>query len=459
MKFYDREDAGRRLADRLHDRAGRDGVVLGIARSGVPVAAVVARALGAPLDVVVTRRLGVPFQPGTGLGAVGEDGTLVVDDGVVRAVGAGEAELAEVERRERETVTRLVARYRSVRPPEPIEGRTAVVVDEGAVTGSSARAACRSVRARGASRIVLAVPFCPVGVMAGLREVADEVVVLEVARELRALGEDYAVHPPVDDDEVLAVLGRRGPVRSTRPIDGEPVAHVDIRVDRVAVSGHLVVPVEATGLVVFAHASGSSRFDPRHRETARSLRAAGMATFVVDLLAPREELVRERVFRTGMLATRLGAALTDVRRRPTCRGLPVGLLAESTAGAAALATAARRDDVDAVVCGNGRPDLVAPELPRIVAPVLLIVGDRDPVLVDLNRRARQALPPNSRLRVVAGTGRADGEHVPHGAPTRAAELACDWFARHLPAVPTGADGGPVGAGTFDPADVVRAGSP
>ncbi|MDD7939572.1 phosphoribosyltransferase family protein [Actinomycetospora lutea] len=428
MIFDDREDAGRRLADRLREQAGGDLVVLGVARSGVPVAAVVARALDAALDVVVTRRLGMPFQPGAALGAVGEHGARVVDDDLACTVGTTEAELAEVERREREAVTRIVERYRSVRPREPLAGRTAVVVDDGAVTGSSARAACLTARARGASRIVLALPVCPRDALPALREVADEVVTLEVTRERRAVGEAYAVHPPVDDEEVVAVLRSRAPVRATRPIDGEPVAHVDIRVERASVAGHLVVPVEATGLIVFAHASGSSRFDPRHRETARCLRAAGLATLVVDLLTPREEIVRERVFDTGTLATRLAAVVADVRRRPACRGLLIGLLAERTAAAAALAVAAHVD-VAAVVSANGRPDLAARELPRITAPVLLVVGDRDPVLVELNRRARQTLPTTSRLLVVMDTGAIDGEH---GARTRAAELACDWFARHLP---------------------------
>lgn len=428
MIFDDREDAGRRLADRLREQVGRDVVVLGVARGGVPVAAVVAGVLEAPLDVVVTRKLGVPFQPAAALGAIGEHGPRVVDDDLARTVGTGEAELAEVERRAREAVTRIVERYRSVRPREPLAGRTAVVVDDGAVTGSSARAACCTVRARGATRVVLAVPVCPRDALPTLEEAADEVVTLEVARELRAVGEAYAVHPPVDDDEVVAVLRSRAPVRSTGPIDGEPVAHVDVRIGRTSVAGHLVVPVEATGLIVFAHASGSSRFDPRHRETAQHLRATGPATFVVDLLTPREEIVRERVFDTGMLATRLAAVVADLRDRPVCRGLPIGLLAERTAAAAALAVAGRVD-IAAVVCCNGRPDLAAGELPGITAPVLLVVGDRDPVLVELNRRARQALPSTSRLRVVMDTGAMDGAHA---APTRAAELACDWFARHLP---------------------------
>ncbi len=364
MTLDDREDAGRRLGDELHELVGGDVVVLGIPGGGVPVAAVVARALGAPLDVVVARRVGVPFQPGVAVGAVGEGGALVLDEELVRAVGADEAELAEVERRAREAVTRDVARYRAVRSAEPLEGRTAVIVDDGAARGGSARAACRAVRARGASRVVLAIAVCPYEALPGLGVEADDVVVVERTRELRAVGESYAVHPPVDDDEVLAVLRRRGPVRSTRPIDGEPTAHVDVWMGRTAVSGHLVVPVEATGLVVFAHPSARSRFDPRHRESARRARAAGSATFVVDLLTPREEIVRALVGDVDLLATRLDAVVADLGQRPATRGLQIGLLAGGAAEAAALAVAAWRDDVTAVVGGDGRPG------PAASAPVV-----------------------------------------------------------------------------------------
>ena len=432
MRFDDRDDAGRRLADTLRHLAGEDVVVLGMPRGGVPVAAVVARALGAPLDVVVTRRLGVPFQPGVAMGAIGEDGALVLDEDVVRAVGAGESELAEVARREQAALERGLARYRAVRAAEPLAGRTVVIVDDGAVGGSSGRVACRIARARAARRVVFATAACAETALPDLRAAADEVVVLTTLRHFHAVGECYATFPPIDDDEVVATLRQGGPVRPTRPLDGEPTA--DVEMGRgLHLPGHLVVPVGATGVVVCAHASGSSRFDPRHRETARALREAGLATLVVDLLTPREEIAREHVFDIGMLATRLGTVVADIRQRAVCRDLPVGLLAEGTAAAAALVTAARRDDVTVVVSCNGRPDLAARWLPRVAVPVLLIVGNRESALVELNRRARSALGGESRLRVVMGSGRADGEPVPRGAPTRASELAREWFGRYLPA--------------------------
>ena len=148
--FRDRLDAGRRLAAKLEHLEGEDLVVLGLPRGGVPVAFEVAQALGAPLDVIVVRKLGVPFQPELAMGAIGEDGVLVLQRDVVRMAGIGERELAAVERRERAELERRAGRFRGGRPWPSLEGRPAVVVDDGIATGSTARAACQVARAQGA---------------------------------------------------------------------------------------------------------------------------------------------------------------------------------------------------------------------------------------------------------------------------------------------------------------------
>ncbi|MDP9428627.1 MAG: phosphoribosyltransferase, partial [Actinomycetota bacterium] len=122
--------------------AGREVVVLGLPRGGVPVAAEVARAVGAPLDVVLVRKLGLPHRPELAMGAVGEDGVVVVNDDVVRAGPVDEATFADVERLERAELTRRAEQLRGDRARLPLEGRTAVVVDDGIATGATARAAC-----------------------------------------------------------------------------------------------------------------------------------------------------------------------------------------------------------------------------------------------------------------------------------------------------------------------------
>ena len=164
--FRDRAEAGRRLGRRVRTVVGDDSddvVVLGLPRGGVPVAFEVAHALSAPLDVIVVRKLGAPFQPDLALGAVGEDGTLVLNDAVLRAVGVSSEDLGAIERRERAEVARRCELLRGGKTAVALVGCTVVIVDDGIATGATARAACMVARARGASRVVVAVPVGPPG--------------------------------------------------------------------------------------------------------------------------------------------------------------------------------------------------------------------------------------------------------------------------------------------------------
>jgi putative phosphoribosyl transferase len=208
VRFRDRSDAGRRLAERLEELRGQDVVVLGLPRGGVPVAAEVARSLSVPLDVIVVRKVGVPFRPELAMGAVGEGGVLVVDERVVALTGVTPEDLAEAARRERLELDTQVARFRGNRPPVPLAGRAAVLVDDGIATGSTARAACAVARALGATRVVLAAPVCP---RAGLRQLAadvDELICLVTPRDFVAVGQFYADFRATRDEEVLELLGR-----------------------------------------------------------------------------------------------------------------------------------------------------------------------------------------------------------------------------------------------------------
>jgi putative phosphoribosyl transferase len=217
MIFDDRVDAGRRLAARLGHLRGDDVTVLGLPRGGVPVAAEVARALGAPLDVIVVRKLGVPFQPELGMGAVGEDGVRVINREIVREVGVTTAELARVEARERAEVARRARRYRGERPRTPLDGRVAVIVDDGIATGSTARAACEVARALGAARVVLAAPVAPAGWQDRIGGAADEMISVATPSPFYGIGQFYADFSQTTDDEVVACLERAGPEASLAP--------------------------------------------------------------------------------------------------------------------------------------------------------------------------------------------------------------------------------------------------
>jgi dienelactone hydrolase len=211
---------------------------------------------------------------------------------------------------------------------------------------------------------------------------------------------------------------------------GEPVVvpagGVDLQAD-------LAVPDDAFGVVVFAHGSGSGRSSPRNRQVAEALQRAGLATLLLDLLTLDEEQVDRSSgalrFDIGLLAGRLAAAVRWAADRPDLARLGVGLFGASTGAGAALVTAALEPAlVAAVVSRGGRPDLAGDALDAVRAPTLLIVGGRDPQVLELNEVARQRLRAPSALEVVPGATHLFEEP---GALERVASLAADWFGRHL----------------------------
>lgn len=205
-RFADRTDAGRRLAARLDAMRAERPVVLALPRGGVPVAAEIAAALGAPLEILAVRKLGAPANPEYGIGAVTEDGGRLVDEEAVGALRVGERDLARIIEREGAELRRRVELYRGGRPPLDLSGRAVIVVDDGVATGLTDAAALRSVRRRGAARIVLAVPVGPPDSIDRLRGEADEVVCLLEPPKLRGVGQWYDDFSQVSDAEVVALL-------------------------------------------------------------------------------------------------------------------------------------------------------------------------------------------------------------------------------------------------------------
>ena len=427
--------------------------MLGLPRGGVPVAFEVARELGAGLDVVVVRKLGVPFQPELGMGAIGEDGVRVINREVVAAAGVTDAQIAEVEARERVELERRALRFRGVRPRLDLTGKVAVIVDDGIATGSTARVACRIARAHGAARVVLAVPVAPPDWAERLGADADDLVAVHTPDPFWAIGQFYRDFSQTSDDEVAECLARAHAVVGTDPSSGttdDPSSRgdppsgddppwrddaVEVRAGQTVLGGHLSVPEDAAGIVVFAHGSGSSRHSPRNRTVAAALNRAGLGTLLFDLLTADEEHDRSHVFDVEMLARRLVEATRWLRDQPGIGDLPVGYFGASTGAAAALWAASDPDSrVAAVVSRGGRPDLAAPRLQLVSAPTLLIVGGEDHAVVQLNRAAAAQLRCEHRIAVVAGATHLFTEP---GALDAVAELAIDWFIEHLVRNPHG----------------------
>lgn len=201
--FHDRLDAGRRLAAQLGHLRGRDLVVLGLPRGGVPVAAQVAAALSAPLDIIVVRKLGHPHHPEYAVGAVGEEGARVLTSG---SKALTSHDLLQVAARESAELDRRVRLLRGHRAAEPLRGRTAVIVDDGIATGATAAAACQVARHRGAASVVLAAPVGAQDAVADLRRLADEVVVVLAPSDFTAVGAWYEDFSPTSDSEVAEIL-------------------------------------------------------------------------------------------------------------------------------------------------------------------------------------------------------------------------------------------------------------
>jgi dienelactone hydrolase len=208
---------------------------------------------------------------------------------------------------------------------------------------------------------------------------------------------------------------------------------VAIPVGEVQLAGTLRIPEEATGIVLFAHGSGSSRFSPRNRHVASVLEHAGLATMLIDLLSEHEEREDSRTgtfrFDIPMLADRLLAATVWLHANEGTISLPLGLFGASTgAGAALLAAAGRPELIKAVVSRGGRPDLAGKALRHVSAPTLLIVGERDSVVLDLNERAAAELATKCKIEIVPGATHLFEEP---GALEAVATLARDWFSLHL----------------------------
>ena len=208
---------------------------------------------------------------------------------------------------------------------------------------------------------------------------------------------------------------------------------VQIKVGADLLEGDLVVPEKATGLVIFAHGSGSSRFSRRNRLVAQVLERGGFATLLLDLLTKEEDAIdvrtREYRFDIDRLAHRVIAAIDWADQQPALRALPVACFGASTGAAAALMAAADRpDNVHAVISRGGRPDLAGDALPRVLAPTLLIVGGDDDVVIQLNQDAMRRMEAPVQLEIVPGATHLFEEP---GTLERVSELAREWCARHL----------------------------
>ena len=203
---------------------------------------------------------------------------------------------------------------------------------------------------------------------------------------------------------------------------------VRVPVDTVVLPGELVIPAGATGIVVFAHGSGSSRLSPRNRQVARYLQEKGFGTLLFDLLTPDEDADYFNRFHTALLSERLTGAARWLHRQEAARKLPLGFFGASTGAAAALYASLHCPFVDAIVSRGGRPDMADPVLAQVKAPVLLIVGGEDNEVEALNKKAFDRLESEKKMVVVPGATHLFEEP---GKMEEVCRLASGWFENYL----------------------------
>lgn len=208
---------------------------------------------------------------------------------------------------------------------------------------------------------------------------------------------------------------------------------IPVESENIQLNGNLYVPENAEGLILFAHGSGSSRFSPRNRFVAQYLNRGSFATLLFDLLTRSEEatdlITANLRFDIDLLSRRLGAATDWVRNNPDLTDFKVGFFGASTGAAAALVASVGRNDIKAVVSRGGRPDMAGSYLPKVTAPTLLIVGGDDYPVIELNRRAYDAMMiPGKKLEIVPGATHLFEES---GTLDEVARLAVDWYIQYL----------------------------
>jgi putative phosphoribosyl transferase len=202
-----RVEAGKQLASTLKT-ATKDAIVLAVPRGGVVVGFEIAKTLGISLDVIVTKKIGAPDNPELAIGAVAEDGTFFVDEGLVRRLSVTQEYITEEVERQRQEIQRRLIRYRGSVPYPSLKNREVIVVDDGVATGSTVKAALRLVRSKGARIVTVAVPVGPSDTVQELKKLADRVICLYTPEPFYAIGQFYVDFRQTSDEDVTDLLKR-----------------------------------------------------------------------------------------------------------------------------------------------------------------------------------------------------------------------------------------------------------
>ena len=332
----------------------------------------VARELGAELGVVVARKLGAPYQPELAVGAVTADGALWVNQPLATEVGADAKYLAEEQGRQVAEACRREEEFDGSRRPD-VQGRTVIVVDDGIATGATAIAALRSMRNRGAARVILAVPVAPPDTVQAMRAEADEVICVAPEPDFYAVGQFYVDFRPVPDVEVRAILD--GFAGKPDRVAVDPV----IERDGVQLAARLVTPPGRGPFpcVIFVHGLGSSKDSPRNVVVAEGLRDRGIASILFDLNGHGESSRDPRGEHQGFTED-VAAVWAWARRQPALEAAHVGISGSSLGGVVAL-NAYREGLVTPRIFVLRAPPIESVDVVGLATRTVIVVGSSDPL--------------------------------------------------------------------------------
>lgn len=434
MYFYDRKDAGQKLGKLLAKKyAGKNCVVYALPRGGVVTGVEIARTLHAPLDLIITRKIGHPYEPEYAIAATAENGHMVGNEQELKAVD--KTWLRQTVKKEQQEAKRRRKKYLGNKKPIPVEGKIAILVDDGIATGLTIRVAVLELKHRHPKQIVIAVPIASKTIADAIKQEADEFIALDIPSDqefLGAIGAYYQEFLPVEDDEVTTLM-KKYEKELEEAFQGhgknkEQLIHINA--DHVRLEGMLSIPQDAKGLVLFVHGSGSSRLSPRNIYVASVLQESAVATLLIDLLSQEEDEVYATRFDIDLLTERVLTITTWLQKNSLTKSLLLGYFGASTGAAAAIKAAANlgKKTVSAVVSRGGRPDLAENALEQVVSPTLLIVGGDDTEVIGLNEMAFKRLHCIKKLEIVSSATHLFEEP---GTLEEVAKLATQWFLTYL----------------------------
>ena len=430
-----RQEAGRVLAQKIKSvlSSVSDAMVVALPPGGVPIAFEISEEFSIPLCVLAASKIRAPSRPDLIIGAITEEGHHHIDDFSSRLIGTSRDKLEQTLAREKLAIESKVRRYRPGEVLPDLKNKTIILVDDGPTSNMTARVVASYLRFKEVRQIVLAVPVCAKQSVAELTADFDHVISLYHPGPFFSMRDYFLDFRDISDEEVQYLLSksRKKKFANTEKAFSRKVL---IPVEgSIELQATLSIPTYAKGIVLFAHPNSSKRFEYRNNMIAEELNRIGIATLLFDSLTDDESLERANVFDIPFLASRLAFATKWVRLHRMTRELSIGFLSEGSGAAAALwASTYLGADVSSIVSRGGRPDLAQVRLTRVNTPTLLIVGDQDTEIIEINKNCLRTLS-SGKLILIPGASHLFDEPNTIEEVSREASL---WFLKNFKTVGT-----------------------